>query len=178
MRPTKGKGERFLGCDYYEDCLSRAALENWPSWNCESCDLFKTLFPGGKSKVSEEDKKSENPRMCKECGIRPTIQPNSPYCSVCLALKAKEARARKKEAIDKTPKGTKSNQEDSAALKTAKRPTQTIGQGEIVDPGRNMSFIFQGKHAYLLEEIERLAEEEVRTIEEQIIYILKSYLSK
>jgi len=176
MKPSKGKGERFLGCDYYDDCLSRAALENWPSWNCENCDLFKTLFPGGKSKVSEEIE-SENPRMCKECGIRPTIQPNSPYCALCLALKGKEARARKKEASEATTKPQEERQGAGAALKSEKGPTQTIGQPEIVDPERNMELVLRfGKHGNLLNEIEALAQEEMRSVDLQVIYMLKKYL--
>jgi hypothetical protein len=178
MRPTKGKGERFLDCDYYDDCLSRAALENWPSLNCENCDLFKTLFHRGKSNLSEEGKESKNPRMCKECGIRPTIQPTSPYCASCLALKGKEARARKKEASHGALKPEKEKQGVQAALKSEKGPTRTIQEEEIIDSGANMEIVLSfDKYGHLLKEIERLAEEEVRPVELQVIYMLKRYLS-
>jgi len=176
-RPSKGNGERWLDCKVYEDCLSLAAIRNWRTFNCESCDLYQAVFGKRENEMSERAKKSENVRLCKECGLRPTIQASSPYCSICLGLKAKKARARRKEAIEETSRGTKDKQGDRAALKTEEAPTKTIGKGEIVDPGRNMSLIFQGKHSYLLEEIERLAEEEIRTIDEQIIYIIKNYLA-
>jgi len=128
--------------------------------------------------MSEEDKKSENPRMCKDCGIRPTIQPNSPYCASCLALKGKEARARKKQASQGASKPGKEKQEAQAALKTEKGPTQTIQEEEIVDSGANMELVLKfGKYGHLLKEIERLAEEEVRPVELQVIYMLKRYLS-
>jgi hypothetical protein len=38
--PAKGIGARALGCDKYDECLYKAAVEDWPSFNCEGC-LYK-----------------------------------------------------------------------------------------------------------------------------------------
>jgi len=177
-RPKRGQGERFLECRYYEDCLDLAAIQNWRSFNCEACDLYKTIFGEREHGMDKEAEKPENTRICKECEIRPTIQPSSPYCAICLGLKAKESRARKKRGHEDAPRTMKGKQGGQVALQSEKGPTQTIGQPEIIDSKRNVELVLKlGKHGYLLKEIERLAEEEVRSTEEQVIYILKNYLS-
>jgi len=40
-----------------------------------------------------------------------------------------------------------------------------------------MEIVFSQKYSQVLKEVERLAEDQVRTTEEQIIYIIKTYLS-
>ena len=44
MRPTRGKGDRYLECPYYNDCLDVAGLRSWKAWNCVECDLYKSIF--------------------------------------------------------------------------------------------------------------------------------------
>jgi len=123
------------------------------------------------------NEKKDNTRICKLCNKNLTIQPSSPYCASCLALKAKASRAKKKKVSEEPSRNMKGSRGDSAAVKMEEAPTKTSQEGEIVDPGRNMNSIFRGKYAYLLEEICRIAENEVRTVDEQIIYIVKNYLS-
>lgn len=36
--PVKGIGQRAMGCDQYDNCLYKAAVEDWDSFNCEQCD--------------------------------------------------------------------------------------------------------------------------------------------
>lgn len=37
----KGKGQRDLDCNRYDECLSFAAIQYWPSFNCEGCSKYK-----------------------------------------------------------------------------------------------------------------------------------------
>jgi len=48
---------------------------------------------------------------------------------------------------------------------------------ETVDSGANIELVLKlGKYSGLLDELTKLAEEEVRSIEEQVIWILKRYI--
>jgi hypothetical protein len=167
-KPRRGQGQRDLNCQHYNQCLSEVAQKDWKSFSCEICPLFtKDLAPA----------KPENTRICKLCNKNSTIQPSSPYCASCLALKAKESRAKGKKAIDETPKTSYGNQEDNAALKTEKGLTPTIQEGEIVDSGANMSLTLHfDKYDLLLDKLKTLSEKEVRSVEGQAIFILKTYL--
>ena len=101
-RPSKGQGNRFLECRLYDECLDVAGLRNWKAWNCEECDLYKSIF--GKKASGNELKdmstipeKEENTRICEKCGKNPTIQPNSPLCASCIGKQAwKDGKAKKK----------------------------------------------------------------------------------
>jgi len=46
-----------------------------------------------------------------------------------------------------------------------------------VQPRANFEVVFAGKYSQLLKELEKVAEREIRTVDEQIIYIIKTYLS-
>ena len=146
MKPGRGKGERNIHCDHYDECLSVAAQENWKSFNCEDCPLFR----GATKEVSAMTEKKENTRICEDCKEKPTISPKHPLCASCMARRSKQGREKEK----------------------------GIGQAEILDSGPNIELVLRfGKHGYLLKEIEKLAEEEVRPVDLQVIYMLKKYLS-
>lgn len=34
---------RFLDCVYYDDCLSKAALNGWKSFSCKECKAMKLM---------------------------------------------------------------------------------------------------------------------------------------
>ena len=49
-------------------------------------------------------------------------------------------------------------------------------KAEIVDSERYIEIVFSQKYSQVLKEVEKLAEEQIRSTEEQIVFILKSYL--
>lgn len=36
--PIMGIGERAMGCKRYDECLYKAAVKDWDSFNCEGCE--------------------------------------------------------------------------------------------------------------------------------------------
>ena len=149
-QPKKGKGERFLACPRYESCLDFAAIQNWKAFNCESCGFYiETL-----QKPPAATVKQENTRICEECD-KTTISPKHPLCASCMARRSNKKRPPKK-----------------------KGDTQGKNKAEKVQQRGNMELTIRfGKYASLLTEIEKMAEEEVRPPDLQVIYILKSYLN-
>jgi len=173
-KPKPGKGERFLDCIHYGSCLDFAAIENWKAFNCEQCGFYIETF----QKVPASGSiKQENVRICEKCGEKPTIQASSPYCASCLSLKAKESRARKKEAIKAVPIPKNGKQGGSMGLRKGKEAYLDKDQAEIGQPRAHFEIIFSEKYSQVLKEVEKLAEEEIRTVDEQIVYIIKIYLS-
>ena len=164
-KPKPGKGERYLDCPHYESCLDFAALQNWKAMNCEQCDYYLEIL----QKPPAATVKQENARICSECGKNPTIQPNSPLCASCIGKKAwKDGKAKKKRPSKKKAPGSLKIKE------TAKG--QDKRKGEIGQPQADFPAIFEGKYKDILKELEKVAADEVRTVDEQIIYIIKSYL--
>jgi hypothetical protein len=160
QKPKKGKGGRFLDCLHYESCLDFAAIQNWKDFNCESCELYiETL-----QKLPASTVKQENTRICQECNKNKTISPKHSLCASCMAHRSHKKRSPNKKA---------------SALPIRKRTTQGQGKhkAEIGQPRANFEVVFNEKYGQVLKEVERLAEEEIRTVDEQIIYILKTYLS-
>ncbi|HUV59816.1 MAG TPA: hypothetical protein VMW09_06855 [Desulfatiglandales bacterium] len=168
-RPSKGPGDRFHECRLYDECLDVAGLRSWKAWSCEECDLYKSIF--GKKASENELKdmstppgKKENIRLCEDCKEKPTISPNNPYCASCMAIRSHKKRPRNKKAAGST-----------------KRKDTTQGQGkrnaEIGQPRADFEVVFSEKYSQVLKEVEKLAEEEIRSTEEQIVYIIKNYLS-
>jgi len=49
-------------------------------------------------------------------------------------------------------------------------------KAEIVDSERYIEIVFSQKYSQVLKEVEKLAEEQIRSTEEQIVFILKNYL--
>ncbi|MBW2559755.1 MAG: hypothetical protein JRE40_02745 [Deltaproteobacteria bacterium] len=80
-----------------------------------------------------------------------------------MARRANEAKKAKKEAQKEIS--------DGGATLSIKKEKEAPG-GE--NTGRTIEF---GKHAEVLKGIEKLADEELRTLENQVIYILKKHLS-
>lgn len=155
-KPKKGKGERFLDCPHYESCLDFAAIQNWRAFNCESCGYYiETL-----QKPPAATVKQETTRICEKCGKKPTIQASSPLCASCIGKQAwKDGKAKKK--IPSKPK---------------RKETQGTHKSESGQSQANFEVVFSGKYSQVLKEVEKLAEEEIRSIDEQIVFILKNYL--
>jgi hypothetical protein len=103
-------------------------------------------FYTGKSKVVPI--KKENERICEDCGEEKTLSPHCPYCAKCMALRGNAARKKAKAKPQKK----------SLSLCEA-----TISVGF-------------DNHVEILEEVKRLAEEELRPVEMQILFMCKKYL--
>lgn len=162
--PRRGKGERDINCEHYGTCLDLADSKNWKSFNCESCPLY---HPASKKALPAPEKK-ENTRICEECGERPTITPKHRYCPVCLAYrsnKKRKATQDKAKSEKPAPSSQKSPLLKSVAEQAKKKPDTVI----------TVDF---GAYPIVLKNIKNLAEKEVRTISEEIIYIAKYYLEK
>lgn len=158
-KPKKGKGERYLDCPCYNSCLDFAAVQNFKAFNCEQCGYYLETL----QKPPVATVKQENTRICAECD-KTTISPKHPLCASCMARRSNKKRPPKK----KVPASHKK-----------KETTQGKGKHKavIVDSERYMEIVFSQKYSQVLKEVERLAEDQVRTTEEQIIYIIKTYLS-
>jgi hypothetical protein len=155
--PKRGKGQRDAECRRYDACLNIAVKKDWRSWNCESCPYF---MPGNENRVE----KPENTGLCEKCGEKPKFG-RSPYCASCMARKSNEARKGKKTKKTKPRRGRKKagHTKDKAEKSPPRDDTAVI----------TIDF---GKYAPILRKIERLAEEEIRSVESQVIYMLKTCL--
>jgi len=165
-KPENGKGERFLDCPHYESCLDFAAIQNWKFMTCESCPFFKSEV----KEMPTKPQKKENTRICSECGVNHTIQPSSPLCASCIGKQAwKDGKAKKKQLPKKKiPPSPKKRDITQGKGKHKAEKVQQRGNMELT--------IRFGKYASLLTEIEKMAFDQVRPPDLQVIYILKSYL--
>jgi len=114
----------------------------------------------GHQQDTQKGKPSES--LCKKCGQKPTISNSSTLCASCMAKLSNEARRHKKDVSDKPKTG------------------DTHTKGRVIQKTHSNGKISRitiefGKHADLLRSIENIADREIRTVENQIIYILKSH---
>ena len=163
--PRPKKGQKNIDCKHYLECLAYTARENWRTFNCESCDLFKV---GPKEKLKATD--MENKKLCKKCDERETIHPNSPYCSPCLHEMKKDKTAKQKTAEKNTHKaaGTPGNKKKVNDKRKPGKPQKTANTAITIEFGKN---------AHILNGIEKLADKEMRPINLQILFILREYLN-
>ncbi|MBW1795570.1 MAG: hypothetical protein JRJ38_14255 [Deltaproteobacteria bacterium] len=174
--PKPGQGHRNMACDLYENCLDLAAKKDWEGFNCESC----TYWGQGQSKDdSLRPEKKENARLC-DCG-KITLSPNCPYCPSCMAKRSNKGRSAKKESKPKRPRGRPPKKRATESpTETPKKEKTTHGMPKpekaTVGPYTALTIDF-GKYSPILRAVEKLAEEEMRPIELQVVYILKHYLN-
>ena len=112
--------------------------------------------------MSTIPEKKENTRICEKCGEKPTIQPSSPLCASCIAKEGWKDRSKNKSPGH--PRKKKTTLDKSKADKSQH------------DSNTAVTIEF-GKHASVLREVEKLAEEQIRTIDLEVIYIIKRYLN-
>jgi len=152
--PKKGKGARNGRCEIHSDCLDIAAKKDWKTFNCESC----VHYGEGNKVMTTKTAQKETTRLCQDCGEKPTLSSNCPYCASCMAK-----RANKKKASGQ-PKKKKIDQQRHKVEKPSPRAETAL----------TIEF---GKYASILEEVEKLAEDQMRPIDLQVIYILKTHLN-
>jgi hypothetical protein len=151
--PLKGKGHRELNCDLYETCLDLAAKNNWKAFNCEGCLKDKL--------TNTEIEKHVDIKLC-ACGS-PVIHPNSKLCASCLGKMAHK----NKKAPEKPVKPPKTKTEGCKPQKSTRPVQRKAGATCTVD---------FGKYASILKEVKKLADEDMRPLDLQIVYMLNSQL--
>ena len=152
-KPKRGKGQRNEACELYSECLDVAAKKVWKLFNCESCPNYKPDL-----------KKPENTRICEGCGKKATITPKHALCASCLGKKPDRPKKAKKSDVARSNKG---------------RAGQPIDKPEQACRGQNTALTveFSEKYISILKEIEELAEEEMRPIGLQVVYMLRNQLN-
>jgi len=160
-KPARGPGERFLECRHYDECLDLVELRNWKSFNCTHCGIYVSVSKGMGAENPKVKTAEQNTRICDGCHQRPTIHPNSRLCSSCLGKLAWHPDKRK----------------HTLAKRKNKEGTQDKPGAEKSQKCRDTALTIEfGKYVSVLRDIEKLAEQEVRPVDSQIIYILKKYL--
>ena len=143
-----------------------------------ACLICGNRFPGGKEgfymsggvNQTEKEKKdgtgsigeiTHTPRkLCATCGNKPTISDSSPYCPSCMNKRSRESQKNKTASVrlqrEKPKKDT-----------TRYEKTPTIENTAV-----NIDF---GEHPLILKRVRDLADQEIRPLELQIIYLLKRH---
>jgi hypothetical protein len=111
--------------------------------------------------------KVSEPRICETCHEKKTITPRHRECASCMAKKANKSKTEK----SGTP-------ETDQAARKPEEPSPGMGGEQKSDQRADLTLTldFSGKHARLLEDINKLAEEEMRPVEWQVFYILRSHI--
>lgn len=161
MRAEKGQGSRQLDCNQYDACLDYAAKNGWSGFDCGSCE-YVTRQAARQADGSKLQEMKTPALLCIECGEKERMG-NSPYCARCMAIRGNKARAKNKDA--EKPRKRKGTTALSKSKEAAREAITAL----------TIEF---GKHASILREIESLADEEIRPVECQVIYMLKEQLTK
>ena len=131
----------------------------------------------------------ENKKICEKCSEKPSISKFSKYCSSCLnSFKTDKEKApgkpkRKKVSSDKalpekapeTPKTEMASSGTAKPENAPKTPDTAVTNAAITNAAVTIEF---GKHASILKVVEKLAEEEMRAVDMQIVYMLKKHFDK
>ena len=157
--PQRGQGRRNEDCGLYEDCLDHAAVQDWEGFHCEACSVNQTEE---EKTIMTDTQKPENTRICEDCKTRKTISPQSSLCPVCMAKRSNKPKDPARSARSK---------------KLAKPKYPSKDPGEISSPGADLKLVIDfGKYGAVLDMITDLAEEEMRPVELQAIFMLREYL--
>jgi len=116
------------------------------------------------AKNKSEQTKSQPPKkkICKVCAQKPTMHPNSPYCGGCLAKRANSSKRRSRSA-------SVGNKNSNATRSMANLQKATMGEWQPLIE------VFK-EYEQVLEDVRKLAAEETRPFEYQIIAMLKDQL--
>jgi hypothetical protein len=151
--PIDKHGDRNQNCGQYSKCLTYAARQGWRVMSCEACPYFTK-----DQKLNSSVPKMEKKRICEKCHKKPTIRPNSPYCSQCLH-EMKRAKQNADSALKKKNEGI-----DKPKSITHQTTADTVAKIDF------------GKYISVLKEVEKLADREMRPLGFQVAYILKTHL--
>lgn len=113
-------------------------------------------------------------RLCEDCREKPTMSPGCPYCPSCMSRRAHKAR-KLQGGSPKTPR--REAQQGLNKAKLASRDKIPLPQpGESLTEADTALKVDFGRHVHILREIEKLAEQQIRPVELQVIYMLKTCL--
>ena len=183
--PKRGRGRRHSGCEMYSACLGIAAVERWGNFNCEGCpellefDKARAEDPlGGGSVLVGQQKESsmqdKKPALCEECKTKPVISLGSRLCASCMAIRSNKDRKKIQKAGGR-PKGRPKKTPPQS--KSSPRPGIKDYMDRMEAKTEPVITVHFDEHKEILEEISRLAGEETRTLELQVIHLLKSSLA-
>ncbi|MDY6989230.1 MAG: hypothetical protein SWQ30_14360 [Thermodesulfobacteriota bacterium] len=165
-KPKRGPGGRSVECPEYPKCLDLAAKKDWKSFNCEACARYDKKRATNPKLMTTEKKK--NTRLC-DCG-KPALSPTCPYCPSCMAKKSNEARAAKQKAEKRPP-------ERPSSGRTGEETALDMPKKEKPPTGPDTALVIDfGKYPRVFEQVKARAEEEVRPIDLQVIFMLKQGL--
>jgi len=142
-----------MDCDFYGACLSFASAKNWKAFHCTGCTY--------------EDQDSGIP-LCNDCLEKEPLG-SSPYCASCLGIRGNKAKAEAKAAL-------RAQNEAAETSEKAKEPQGKPKDRKPLGDANTALRIDFGKHVSILREVEKVAEKEIRSVDLQVIYILKNYL--
>jgi len=115
--------------------------------------------------MEERPEVNKEGRVCSVCNVKPTISDSSPYCAACMGKKGNEKRRQKAVAPPEKAKIKKMKKDTSQAEKAALRPHMTV----CVD---------FNKYPHILKSVEELANDQIRPVDAQIIFLLKSHFNQ
>lgn len=107
------------------------------------------------------DTEKEKKTLCSQCNVNPTISTGSPYCPSCMA----KLSHRKRKGSENAPAGVKKK-------KTPTKPEPA----PLPKTSRDTITIEFKRHISILKEVEKLADQEMRPLDCQILYILKKFI--
>jgi hypothetical protein len=180
--PKRGHGRRHLNCEMFSACLEIAAVGNWKDFHCEGCpellefDAAPSKDPlGGSSFLVGQQKEplmqDKKPVLCEECGVKPPMSVNGRLCASCMARRSNVNRSKKKTGKKKTKKAPpKPKSSPKPGIKEYMDRMET----KVEEPVITVHF---GEYKEILGQIKRLAGEETRSLELQIIHLLKRSLN-
>ena len=161
-KPQRGMGSRNLACSLYDDCLGLVSEKDWKSWNCEKCPVYRE----GNEAMEVVAEEKGPARICEECQQKETITPKSPLCASCLAKRSGGNR-----------KSNRKARQGIAMKRKGRGEGKGSGRGEIVAPGGDLKLAidFSG-HPAVIQAVREMAEAEIRPVDLQVIYMLKTQL--
>jgi len=110
-----------------------------------------------------EQKQPAATRLCTVCGERPTISDSCPYCPSCMGKKGLEKKRLKKQ--------------NGPVRRRRKKMQEDLGSTEEATVKRNTAVTIDfEKYPTLLQQLQDLAEREIRPLDLQMIYILKGHI--
>jgi len=115
--------------------------------------------------MEDETFEEQKPRqLCTVCKAKPTISDSAPYCASCMAKKGNEKRRQMEKTRHEKPNPKKMKEDKQRAEKTPQ--------------SENMKVVIDfGDYPSILNQVVELAKDQIRPIDGQIIFILKSHFN-
>ena len=113
--------------------------------------------------VGPPETSSPSRKMCKTCGLKPTISDSCPLCPSCMRKRSIQSRKGKTAPV-RAQRG---------------RPKKDTNHHEKTPTIENMAVnIDFGTYPHVLKQVSDLADQEIRPLDLQIIYLLKRHFEK